>query len=252
MKHLIIFAFWVFLFLNASIVAFACFCPREKPCAYMAGADAVFIGTATKTQMVVSENILAPSSAVSTSVISNETQQTRFNVEKSFIGVTEQEIEVSGGGTTCDFDFTEGGRYLVFAERSSDGRTLFTSFCMGTTSEKEAQNEGTISFLEKNISKPSGGVFEGIVGIWNGKPLSKVKIGIKSETNKLQTFTRKNGSFTLKGIPQGKYTLNIYSPLEIEVVTLYEMKKLKKNEWKIEIKNSACYRAKFGHFRNTK
>ena len=58
-------------------------------------------------------------------------QKVTFSVEESFEGVKTHEVEVYGFGTTCDYHFVAGQKYLVYGWLGLDGK-IRTSICTRT------------------------------------------------------------------------------------------------------------------------
>src|SRR5262245_33790770 len=85
--------------------AAACSCAARPLCATFWDADGVFIGRAEVTP-------LGPGA-----------QRTRFEVEESFRGPASGPVEIvsRGIGGSCDYGFSNGTRYIVFARRALDG-----------------------------------------------------------------------------------------------------------------------------------
>jgi hypothetical protein len=49
-------------------------------------------------------------------------QKVTFRVEESFEGINTSTVDVYGSGTTCDYHFTVGSRYLVYGWTGEDQR----------------------------------------------------------------------------------------------------------------------------------
>ena len=64
-------------------------------------------------------------------------EKVTFRIEKSFEGVKSQIVEVYGSGTTCDYPFTVGTRYLVYGWLGADG-TIRTALCTRTAPLNQA------------------------------------------------------------------------------------------------------------------
>ena len=67
-------------------------------------------------------------------------QKVTFRVEESFEGIKAQMAEVYGSGTTCDYHFTFGSRYLVYGWLGQDGK-IRTAKCTRTAPLNEAQQD---------------------------------------------------------------------------------------------------------------
>ena len=67
-------------------------------------------------------------------------QKVTFRVDESFEGIKTQMAEVYGSGTTCDYQFTPGSRYLVYGWLDLDGK-IRTAKCTRTVPFNEAQRD---------------------------------------------------------------------------------------------------------------
>jgi len=143
----------------ASVVN-ACTCGGVSPCEAYAGASVVFVGRVTEAGYKSSPRTF-PSNAVSTTLTSGRVLAAHFKVEEAFLGVKVGEIEISGGGTTCDFPFKPGERYLVFAYKNPETGTFHTNICSGTAPLAESQ-EG-VAYLRSVAKQPLGGTLFGEV-----------------------------------------------------------------------------------------
>jgi hypothetical protein len=119
-----------FLFAVVVIVLFcavpdvyACQCrDREPPCAQYSISDAVFTGL-VKT---IGSTESGPQKII------------HFNVERVFFGVSSGTADLVSSGSSCDYEFTEGKRYLVYAFRNGERNELYTHYCTRTTEISKA------------------------------------------------------------------------------------------------------------------
>src|SRR5688572_3879735 len=93
--------------------ASACMCDLNPPCAAFWWADALFVGRVTANE----GNIDHPPMT-----------STTLTVLRTFRGEQRQSIVLSGPPTSCSYGFRLGETYLVYAERTADGRFI-TSKC---------------------------------------------------------------------------------------------------------------------------
>ena len=101
-----------------SASAFACICAVSATlCEY----DAVhpdrptFVGLAVS-KATVSDVIVRGDRSVAIRV-----QKVTFRVEEAFEDIPAESVDVYGSGTTCDYHFNVGTRYLVYGFRGEDG-----------------------------------------------------------------------------------------------------------------------------------
>ncbi len=100
--------------------AHACKCVQSTPEERLQKSSAVFSGVAVEVDEDSSSDA--------------RPQRITFEVEESWKGVYEEQIVIQGDGSSCDFRFQEGERYLVYAigGRRSGEMRLSTSVCQGT------------------------------------------------------------------------------------------------------------------------
>ena len=126
----IVFLFVLFLFGFSK--AEACTCrSSNSPCVVYQSADAVFLATAE--EITKSENSFG--------------SKIKLKVDEAFKGVSSTQETVLGAGV-CDFHFTVGKTYLVYAERDKETNFLRVFLCSRTTSlENGAQDLEFIRLL---------------------------------------------------------------------------------------------------------
>src|SRR5262245_56159131 len=115
----------------------ACSCALFPPCASFSNADAVFVGVAD----------VVPTG--------KDSRRARLRVEEVFRGDLSKggviEIVGKGFGGSCDFEFREGSRYIVFA-RNQRGRGWNTTSCSGTKLVDEAAED--LEFVRRLTANP--------------------------------------------------------------------------------------------------
>src|SRR5262245_53908795 len=128
-------ALLAFLFVHlVAVTVSACMCEPRKPCQAYARAETVFTGVVTQS---TTEREGAPVA--------------RFRVERAYRGLDAKEVEIRGTGNSCDFYFSEGQRYLVYAYYDSNRKALYTSLCSGTSDISEAHEHLTYLNRGKTI-----------------------------------------------------------------------------------------------------
>ena len=142
-------------------VANACTCGGGSPCEAYAGASVVFVGRVTQTGVKAASRSF-PANAMSTTFTNGGVTSAQFRVEEAFLGVRGVRIDISGEGTTCDYSFTRGERYLVFAYKNSETGTFHTNICSGTAPLAES-NDG-LTYLRRVAKQPRGATLFGDVG----------------------------------------------------------------------------------------
>ena len=123
----------------------ACSCDRARtPEEELQSSDAVFSGVVLK----VDRSDSALGSGLHQSPDAPHPGPATFDVEESWKGVSENQITVDGRfssspGSSCDFNFREGERYLVFATYAlpREDTSLHTMACSGTMPLKLAGAE---------------------------------------------------------------------------------------------------------------
>jgi hypothetical protein len=117
----LIFAAW--LFSSSTRVSALCMMP-PSPCEWHAShhGQSTFVGTVLAKQTV--PDVLR----IGEHTIPTTVEKATFRVEERFEAVSESTVDVYGFGTTNDFSFDVGSRYLVYAVREKDGK-LRTSKC---------------------------------------------------------------------------------------------------------------------------
>jgi hypothetical protein len=174
----------------------------------------------------------------------------RFKVEEAFAGVRVAEIEISGGGSTCDYDFKQGERYLVYAYQNSDDKTFHTNICSGTAPISEAKD--ALTYLRGIIKLPSGGTVFGEINRERkrtGKseptfePVPKAEVILETGGRRFRAVSDANGKFELRGIPQGRYTVHTNPPTNYSRADV--MTEESRNEWELEVPGQGCLQTWF-------
>jgi hypothetical protein len=131
-------------------------------------------------------------------------QKTTFNIEEAFDGAPTKIATVYGEGTTDDFHFKLGERYLVYGLREKNGK-IRTSKCTRTVPASEATDD--ISFLH-SLPTQVGGEIYGVVRFVSPGPQTGTVEGRIVESGKdgdHQTRVLSSGDYELKGLVPGDY-----------------------------------------------
>ncbi len=190
-----------------------------------------------------------PSNAMSTTLSSGATAA-HFKIVESFLGIEEAEVDIFGGGTTCDYYFKEGVQYLVYAYRSPDGKTLHTNICAGTDPLSEAGAH--VAYLRGLKGRRSGSVFSGRITqqFYNlrkqqldGRPSQGTLVTIESEGRRLRAKTNSRGEFAFAGLSKGRYQVQTVPRANFSTIDVLEDHP--RTLWKIDIPDHGCIREWF-------
>jgi hypothetical protein len=193
-------AFWAAPASEAS----ACSCVSGSSCGASERADAVFVGRATSGSSLV-----------------------RFDVERSFKGVSVGPVEIANGPGTCAVVFEAGERYLVYAYRDETGR-LATHMCSRTRPLRDPHTGADLALLELAPGRRAGaGLLTGVV--LDATPnlhdrastlrgLAGVRVTVTPDGGKppRTASTRADGSYRLTGLPTGRLTVTATLPASFE------------------------------------
>ena len=186
--------------LSIPLDAFAlCFEPT-KPCSWYAfhHGQPTFIGTA------VSEETVPDVLELGGHDLNVTVQKVTFNVEEPFEGAPKKTETVYGSGTTNDFHFKLGERYLVYGWREKDGK-IRTARCTRTAPASEASED--IQFLRSLPTQRGGEIFGLVRFVSPGPPVGTVA-GTITESGKdgdHKSRVSSSGLYELKGLAPGDY-----------------------------------------------
>jgi hypothetical protein len=124
-------------------------------------------------------------------------QKVTFRVEEPFEDTPDKLTTVYGGGTTCDFHFKVGVRYLVYGWRGKDGK-IRTDICTRTAPLSAAMED--VKFL-RSLPTRVGGDINGVVRFVSPRG----QIGTVAGT---VTASGKDGDHKARVAESGKYELN--------------------------------------------
>src|SRR6266404_5945871 len=159
LRSFYIVAFALIAIMLAVTSAAACSCAGgASPCQEYGRASVVFVSTAIAVRTVARP---ANSDKVETEYWAP--RRFKFFIEKSFLGLTGTETEVSTGlgGGDCGYDFKIGKRYVVYAYKSGKTGRLVTSICSRTNPFENANDD--IEFLRSLESQQPGVTISGEV-----------------------------------------------------------------------------------------
>jgi hypothetical protein len=88
-------------------------------------------------------------------------QTVTFSIDEALKGIDDKTAVVISGGDLCGFPFYSGKKYLVYADRTEDGRSLRVTLCNGTKWLNEASDD--LAYLRTISTRPSTGFLYGTV-----------------------------------------------------------------------------------------
>ena len=199
----------IVLFLT-SPTANACSCgDGGTPCNSFGTASAVFAGTV----IGVRENPRPPKGTR----VDTDWQPSfvyNFSIQQAYSGVPGTEVEVftGSGGGDCGYRFTVGQRYLVYAYLYKE--KLTASICSRTRPFNQATED--LAFLGTLSSAGPGVRIHGAIVRPNAKPddptNSEISVVIEGESQRKEVRPGADGTFTVSGLPAGKYKATINLP----------------------------------------
>ena len=168
-----------------------------------------------------------------------------FIVEQPFRGITSATVDVETlSGTSCDLTFVKGMRYLIYAERDSDSKQLFTGMCMGGGEAADAVED--LNYIRSLTQQGVAESISGRVGKFQG--ISGVKIQVRNEHKIFETTSDERGNFSLSLEGPGTYNVKLSIPSPVGVVATRQdlLDKLETTEtqttieYKVELGKSQC------------
>jgi hypothetical protein len=194
-----------------SSAARACGCivsfVQYQPCSAYWTAGVVFAGTVTELGPMI------PVAGSNGQLFTPNGRFTRFRIEEGFRGVTGETIDTFEHGTSCDYHFKPGERYLVYASRDPKDGRIYVSSCSATKTLENAEADLTYARgVMRGEPTPS------IVGIVARETRSKateyrqkvypegIRVIAKGPENlSKEVFTDAKGVFQFFGLPAGDY-----------------------------------------------
>lgn len=193
-KHLLLASVILLLpvFLKA---ARACSCLAAKPpCAAYWKADAVFVGTVAK--------VFESGGGMRT---------VRFSLEHAYRGVSGKQVEIVNTMGSCEYEFTEGKKYFVYAGRNQASNTLGTSGCSRTT-ELSGATEDLAYAREVSGGKPEQSVSGIVSDPFSRAPIKGIRVNIRGGGRRYSMETDGAGRFKVLLPGTGVYTVNFILP----------------------------------------
>lgn len=241
----ILFALVLLLLPSLASVARACTCGEISPCEAYAGASVVFVGRVTQTGLKATSRSF-PANAMSTTLTSGGVTSAQFKVEEAFLGVRVVRIDISGEGTTCDYEFKPGERYLVFAYKNSKTGTFHTNICSGTAPLAESNDR--LKYLRAVARQPPGGALFGeVVRQVNGQdepePMAKTEIILENGKQQVRGLSDGSGKFELRGIKAGHY--RVHTNPATNYSRIDALAEEPRKEWELDIPTHGCVQAWF-------
>jgi Carboxypeptidase regulatory-like domain len=196
--------------------AHACSCISQGlPCGSAWTADAVFVG-----HVVSIESSATPGGFASR-------RRVELAVVEAFRGLQLSQVTLAVEGSTCDYPFSMGETYIIYAYRSADGQ-LSTSICARTRPVAQATDDLTYlrSLATLDVGSPArvnGRVQLSEYPAPPGGPLKPVSGVTVTATGGGRTFsTRSNdrGEFELTGLTLDTYELIASAPDGYDAVKL--------------------------------
>lgn len=190
------------LYASSPDLAAACDCFGQPTCATTWNADLVFVGTATR--------VSAPSARV---------EDTEFTIEEWLRGKqvdAKVTLHSEGIGFSCDYDFTQGVKYLVMAQRR--GGVWTAVLCGGTRPFPSAASD--VNEIRNTVRSRASGTVSGEVffdafpdeRIGGSVPIVGAAVTLRAGDNQLSVVTDAKGAFRLTRVPPGNYELIVNVP----------------------------------------
>ena len=147
-------------------------------------------------------------------------KEVNFTVEQAFRGVAGDALQLVDSGSSCSYEFHEGGEYLVYAYRDrTSPAVLYTHYCTRTTElSKAAHDLAYISSLSTE-KQPNQ-----IVGVLRDdeKWLQKIDVVASNGRSSYRAKSDDQGWFRIKIPHPGKYRVRIYLPRSSDVTGTQE------------------------------
>jgi carboxypeptidase family protein len=162
-----------------------------------------------------------PSSSRSctTSLISTVVEDTEFAIEEWLRGEqvdAKVTLHSEGIGFSCDYDFTQGVKYLVMAQRRGGVWTAFA--CGGTRPFPSAASD--VDEIRNALRSRAPGTVQGEVffdefpdeRVGGSVPIVGAEVTLRAVDRRLSVTTDAKGAFRLTRVPPGNYELIVNMP----------------------------------------
>lgn len=230
---------FLLLFLVAPAVARACACSKAPPgmCPGLQKDDVAFVGTVTAAENVPPD----PNAPTAPAVV-----RFHFQIKELFAGENTSEIDIFAGGEDgdCAFYFKQGEQYLVFPNKSEDGR-LFATICSSTRPAIEGR-----AIIPQLRAMRNGNQVASVFGVLRRSdppmlappddpedPLPNIKLKLRSKDDRFATSTDSSGIYTFYDVHAGQYQFTANLPVRMELT----QKTLNGPLPTFKIPNGACY-----------
>jgi hypothetical protein len=235
------------LFFLAPVAASACTCSTAPPgkCPGLQADDVVLLGTVTEAETLAPP--AAPSDAgAGANAGSTVVVRYHFQIDERFAGTETAEIDVFSGGDDgdCAFRFKKGEQYIVFTNKSEDGR-LFATICSGTRPAGEGR-----ALIPQLRAMRNGQRVASVFGVLRRSdppllapsddpddPLPHIKLKLRSKDDRFATSTGPDGVYTFYNVHAGEYIYTADLPARFE----FTQKTLHGGLPPFRIPNGACF-----------
>jgi hypothetical protein len=165
----------------------ACSCVARSPCQTFASADAIFVGDVVGVDA-------GPRGRVG-----------RLRVTHVFKGAVTvgATVPVQPGFASCGVDFAPGQRWVMFAGKEVAG--FSTNQCSGSSLLAAG---APIPKLPPPAGEVSGSLQRYPRGAGAPSPVAGIAVWVQTPGGRLASRTAADGSFTLRGVPPGAWTLS--------------------------------------------
>jgi hypothetical protein len=202
-----------FILLSVPHTTNACSCGLIGPDTAYQQAVLVFTGTVEKVDWLTREVIRDGKPARDPEgkpMLLSEGHLARLVVDEYFKGTGGAEIELLGSGTSCDFGFEAGKKYVVYA--SQNGKGGLGAFSCSRTQQLSDHAKPDLSYLRRAArgERPTmlyGFVFRrtGESKLGESEPIGELAVTIEGGEKPLNLKTDASGYFETFGLPPGNY-----------------------------------------------
>lgn len=231
------------LFFGVSITTQACACSTAPPgkCPGLQADDVVFLGSVTGIETPTAP--MPPANAIAGAVA---VTRYHFQVNERFSGPDTGEIDVFSGGDDgdCAYRFRRGDQYIVYTNKSDDGR-LFATICSSTRPASEGR-----ALLPQLRAMRNGQRVASVFGVLRRSdppllapsddpddPLPHIKLKLRSKDDRFATSTGPDGVYTFYDVHAGEYIYTADLPARFE----FTQKTLHGGLPPFRIPNGACF-----------
>jgi hypothetical protein len=235
------------VFFAVPIAASACTCSNAPPgkCPGLQADDVVFLGTVAGAE-TLAPPLLPSDASAATNTGSTVVVRYHFQINERFAGADTTEIDVFSGGDDgdCAFRFKKGEQYIVFTNKSEDGR-LFATICSGTRPASEGR-----ALIPQLRAMRNGQRVASVFGVLRRSdppllapsddpddPLPHIKLKLRSKDDRFATSTGPDGVYTFYNVHAGEYIYTADLPARFE----FTQKTLHGGLPPFRIPNGACF-----------